>query len=257
MFADVYSSVVRLLHTHDDHFHGQDTVGMDASIAAQARILINALKTKYDKIFGSAAQPVSAAMADNVNRNSYASVGRSIEPLNIDASRNWKISLKSLDKRTLNVLRAATASSASFITSIPERYINNVASELFGSIATGNGLADLVPYLEKQAVTITNWAHNTALDQTRKAYNGLNAGRMKQAGITHGEWIHSGGSQHPRELHEDFDGKTFDLSVGAPVGDDGGDDVMPGEEPNCRCTFGPVITSDDPEETPEDVDDAE
>lgn len=234
-----------------EHFHAVngESVGMDANgISSQARILLNALKRRYDQLFGKLAMGLSPDMANGVNRNSAATSTASVSDMpNLkDEGAKLTISLKSLDAPTLQILKASSAKSTSFITSIPETYLNKVADAVYGSIATGNGLKDLIPFLDKQESSITNWSRNTALDQTRKVYNGLNAGRMKKIGITKGEWIHSGGSQHPRELHEDFDGETFDLSEGAPVGDDGGN-VMPGEEPNCRCTFAPVVVFDDDE----------
>lgn len=241
-----------------DHFKSvRHSVGMDAQgISSQARILLNALKRRNDQMFGKLAFGLSPKMADEVNRNSAASTTASVSdaPTLKDEGAKLTLSVKSLDKPTLQILHATTAKSASFITSIPETHLNRVSDAVFSSIASGNGLQDLIPFLEKEDNSITNWARNTALDQTRKAYNGLNAGRMKKIGIQRGEWLHSGGSQHPRPLHEDFDGQTFDLSIGAPVGDEDGNDVMPGEEPNCRCTFAPVIVFDD---EPEDDDEAE
>lgn len=239
-----------------EHFHilNGTSVGMDANgISSQARILTNALKKRYDQLFGKLAMGLSPAMADSINRNSAHTTAASVGDMpNLkDEGSKLTLSLKALDAPTLQILKAGAAKSTSFITSIPETYLNKVADAVYGSIATGNGLQDLIPFLDKQESQITNWSRNTALDQTRKMYNGLNAGRMKKIGITKGEWIHSGGSQHPRELHEDFDGETFDLDTGAPVGDDGGNNVMPGEDPNCRCTFAPVVVFDDDEDETE------
>jgi ABC-type proline/glycine betaine transport system substrate-binding protein len=234
-----------------EHF-AFDSVGMDAAnISSQARILTNSLKKKYDQLFGSIATPVSNKMADAVNRNSFVTSKAAVIDLKGE-SQKLTLDMRSLDKETLSILRASAARSASFIQSIPERYLNSVADHVYNSIATGNGLQDLLPFLDKHDKGTKNWVNNTAMDQTRKAYNGLNKGRMTRIGITEGEWIHSGGSQHPRELHEEFDGKVFNIAEGAPVGDDGGNMVDPGEEPNCRCTFAPVIT--DKDDTPEEGD---
>ena len=239
-----------------DHFYARtgERVGMDAkSVSSQARILVNKLKKNYDQLFGKLAMGLSPDMANGVNRNSASTSRAAVGAMPSLKEEGGKltISMKSLDGPTLDILKAAAAKSTSFITSIPEVYLNKVADAVYGSIANGNGLKDLLPFLDKQENSIKNWAHNTAMDQTRKVYNGLNAGRMKKIGITRGEWLHSGGSQHPRKLHEEFDGQTFDLSVGAPIGDDDGNDVMPGEEPNCRCTFAPVVVFDDEEEDDE------
>jgi uncharacterized protein with gpF-like domain len=219
---------------------------MDASLGSQTRILVNTFKKHYDQLFGQIAPELSNEMADKINRNSAQQATASVQDFpNLKAEgKKLTLDMKYLDKASLNILNATAARSADFIKTIPERYLNTVAEKVYESIVSGNGMQDLIPFFQKHDAGTKNWVHNTAMDQTRKAFNGLNAGRMKKIGITQGEWIHSGGSQHPRELHQDFDGKPFDLNKGAPVGDDDGNDVMPGEEPNCRCTFGPVLTAD-------------
>jgi uncharacterized protein with gpF-like domain len=240
-----------------EHFATMD----DKSTASQTRILINKLKAKYDGLFGKLALGLSPWMADSINRSSASQVKGSVEDMPNLKEQSGKLTLdvRKLDERGKQILKSTTARSSDFIKSIPERHLNSVADATYNSITNGNGLQDLEGFLEQFDQKTQNWAHNTALDQTRKAFNGLNAGRMKQIGIERGEWIHSGGSQHPRELHEEFDGQTFDLNKGAPVGDDDGNDVMPGDEPNCRCTFAPVIPlgdgSDDDENEDDDSDD--
>lgn len=233
-----------------EHFHkvSGDSVGMDApSISSQARMLMNALMQKYDQLFGKLAFGLSPWMVDNVNRAS-ANQSRGVVddmPNLKDEGGKLTIDVKTLDAPTKQILKASSARSTSFIKTVPERFLNSIQNEVYESITNGNGMQDLVPALEKHSNQTRNWAHNTAMDQTRKTFNGLNKGRMQKIGIEKGEWIHSGGSNHPRPLHQDFDGQTFNLAVGAPVGDDGGNNVDPGEEPNCRCTFAPVVDFDD------------
>lgn len=260
MTAEVSKELHRLFKSDFAKEHFGEETGMDASVGSQARILMNALTTKWEQLFGKLALGLSATMTDGMNRASANGSKASVAdfPNLKDESAKLTISLRQLSPQTKELLKAATASSTSFIKSVPDNYMNTVSNGVYNSIVNGNGLADLVPLLDKQESKVRNWAHNTAMDQTRKVYNGLNAGRMKKIGITKGEWIHSGGSQHPRPMHQDFDGQIFDLSVGAPVGDDGGNMVMPGEEPNCRCTFAPVVEfndDDDDEQTNEESDD--
>jgi SPP1 gp7 family putative phage head morphogenesis protein len=234
-----------------------DSVGMDAaSVSSQSRILTNALKRKYGQLFNQIATPASVRVMDALNRQSHIASSEAVKDL-FEESKHYTLDTKKLDKPTLEILKASTERSAKFIKSIPESYLGHVERAVFNSITNGNGLKDLIPFLEKQGEKTKNWANNTAMDQTRKSYNGLNKGRMQSIGITQGEWIHSGGSQHPRPLHEAFDGKIYNLAEGAPVSDDDGNNVDAGEEPNCRCTFAPVITDDkiDTEEGGENADD--
>lgn len=245
MTRDAETKVVELFNKHADHFV-TDSVGMDAtepSFASQTRILVNKLKSKWDQLFGKFAMGISPWMADSINRASSVSVDQSVMDMpNLhDESRKLSIDIKTLSKKGKEILKSSANHSADFIKSLPETYLNKVANATYQSIVTGNGLQDLNPFFRQEAGKTARWAELTAMDQTRKTYNGLNKARMQKIGITKGEWIHSGGSQHPRELHEDFDGQTFDLATGAPIGDDDGNNVDPGEEPNCRCTFAPVV----------------
>lgn len=254
MVQETKDQVRRLFQTeaaqrHVHYMNHSHDVGMDAmpNFGSQARVLMNHLKRSFDQLFGKLAMGLSPKLAEDVDRASATGVHGSVKdaPNLREEGAKLQISVNTLDAPTKSILNAASAASTSFIKSIPDKYLNDVQAAVYDSITKGNGIADLIPYLDKQGSKVENWAHNTAMDQTRKVYNGLNAGRMRKVGIQRGEWIHSGGSQHPRELHEDFDGQTFDLARGAPVGDDGGNYVMPGEEPNCRCTFAPVVVFDE------------
>lgn len=256
MAAEVQRSLTDLFANDFAQAHFEHpTVGMDvANLGSQSRILVNAMKKKFDGFFGAISGDLAKDMVNGLNRTSAAQSKANVKDLPglKDRSKELTISLNKLDKSTLTILNAATGNASDFIKTIPEKYLNSVATAVYNSITSGNGLQDLIPFFEKFDIVTRNWVHNTAMDQTRKAFNGLNRGRMLKIGVTQAEWIHSAGSQTPRELHVDFDGKTFDLNEGAPVGDDDGNMVQPGEEPYCRCTFGPVLTEDDAE----DADDA-
>lgn len=256
MIADVHSRVETLFIRHARYFvpTSDDTVGMDAtdpSFASQLRILVNGAKSKWDQLFGQLAMGLSPWMADSVNRSSSDTLRMSVSEMpNLRAEgRKLSIDIVTLSPKTKEILKASANGAADFIRSIPEEHLNKVANATYRSIVSGNGISDVRKALDKLGNTTRNWAKNTAMDQTRKIYNALNKGRMQNIGITKAEWIHSGGSQHPRELHEDFDGQVFNLSEGAPVGDEGENDyVQPGEEPNCRCTMAPVIAFADDDE---------
>jgi SPP1 gp7 family putative phage head morphogenesis protein len=87
-------------------------------------------------------------------------------------------------------------------------------------------------------------AKNIAYDQTRKAFNNINKARMDKLGIREFEWLHSGGSTHPRKLHQELSGKIFSLDDLPIIGTMYGEEVrgIPGQLPNCRCKMLPVIS---------------
>jgi uncharacterized protein with gpF-like domain len=250
MIKTVTDGIIKLFNSEHAQAHiarmsGEET-GQDASVGSQARILTNAFKAQFDKLFGSLSATLAADMVASINANSKQQLNASINGSQQQSPLQQKAVSITLDPRfldpaTVEILKASAAVAAGFIRSIPEQYLNNVSNAVLQSIQTGNGLQDLIPYLEKQGNTTLNWAGNTAMDQTRKTFSALNRTRMQNIGIKRATWIHSGGSQHPRELHEDYDGKTYSLADGAPVGDDGGNNVQTGEEPNCRCTNKPVL----------------
>jgi uncharacterized protein with gpF-like domain len=248
MIAEARKEIQKLFAEDFAQQHFAHSVGMDASISSQIRILTNALKKKYDQLFAQTSTDAATSMADAVNRNSFNSSKASIKdfPDLKEEGKKLTIDLKSLDGRTKEILSGSAKNATSFIRSIPSKYLDRVTDEVFKSVTQGNGMEDLIPFFEKFDEGTKNWVHNTAMDQTRKLYNGLNKGRMQKIGVTQAEWIHSGGSQHPRPLHEAFDGQIYDLDKGAPVGDDDDNEyVDAGEEPNCRCTFAPVIADDE------------
>jgi len=226
------------------HINAMQGVGMDASAGSQARILTNKFKAQYEAIFADLAAYVAETMIDELTQNSKQQINTSLQGFNLtEAGKKLLLDPEMMSPAVKEILKAAVAQSTSFIKSIPDRYLAQISDELLHSIQQGDGLQELIPKLDGYGNQTANWAHNTAMDQTRKTFNALNIGRMHYAGISEGEWIHSGGSQKPRPLHVAFDGHTFNLAEGAPVGDDDGDYVQPGEDPNCRCTFTPIISA--------------
>jgi SPP1 gp7 family putative phage head morphogenesis protein len=93
---------------------------------------------------------------------------------------------------------------------------------------------------EYEGVTLRR-ARNIALDQTRKAYNNINKGRMQAIGVQKFEWVHSGGGQKPRELHIELDGQVFSFDDLPVIDERTGERGIPGQAINCRCTMVPVI----------------
>lgn len=195
------------------------------------------LYRRFERLFEQKAPRIIDDMLNGVDRNSAHQVTKSLTELSggLKITPNAEVSAR---------LAEAARENVALIKSIPEEYFERVTQALIESQTKG---VDLVAELQKIDGITERRARFIADDQTRKVFNSLNAKRMASAGVTKGEWIHSGGGLHPREAHLNFDGEEFDLAQGAPVGDDGGY-VMPGEEPNCRCTFRPLLSFGDDDE---------
>ncbi len=203
----------------------------DPGTSTQARIALNALMDKYEPLFNRWAKKATKRMMDRTVKNSGVTLGMSLRQMStavqLDASK--------MSPALLEIINASTTEAVSLIKLIPAKYLTNVQGAVSRSITTGNGMQDLVPYLEKQYAGNIRHARNVAHDQTRKAYNNTTAARMESIGVTQYEWIHSAGPKEPRALHVSYNGKVFDLKDPPFIGEMYGQDVYgkPGDMPNC------------------------
>ncbi len=220
-------------------------VTTDASISSQSRILMNALSSKFTDLFGRASKALSETMVEQAGKSSAVALGRSLKEL----SGGLTLKTDTLRSGPIGeIAKAAVAENVSLIKSIPEQYLQKVQGAVMRSITTGNGLQDLVPFLEEQEGVTVRRAKNIALDQTRKAYQSINAGRMKAAGIKKFEWIHSGGGQKPRPDHVAMNGDIYSYDDLPVIDERTGERGIPGQAPNCRCTARPVLDFGDGDE---------
>jgi uncharacterized protein with gpF-like domain len=224
-----------------DNF-AEDGIAMDASPASQARIVMNALSRKFNKMFAQLAAPVAQKMVEETDANSATTLKASVK----DIAGTYALKTDILTTELNDILTASVQVNVDLIKRVPQKYLDQVKGDVLRSIQSGRGTADLVPALEKQGVTVRNWAHNVALDQTRKAYNAINAGRMSALGIDDYEWIHSGGSNHPRSYHKNVLNGTICKLSDPPViqkaeGSQKEVRGKPGDLPFCGCAMRPVL----------------
>lgn len=239
-------SAIEDLYSHPDvqeYFKG---FAHDISPAAQARILTNKLQERFAQLFAQSAKDDAQRMVDEANDASAADIERSLKEL----SGGLKLNTDILTNQMREFMSATVANNVSLIKSIPSEYFMDVQGAVLRSIADGKGLADLVPFLERQEGVQRRRAENIATDQTHKAYNGLNKGRMQQNGIKKFEWVHSGGGLYPREHHIDpapagLNHGIFSLDKLPIIDLSTGERGIPGQAINCRCTMVPVIDFED------------
>lgn len=239
MTEETRKAVLKLFEHPDvvEHFVKRG-VAMDISPAAQARILTNKLKRQFEQLFNGRASVWATTMADQTDANSQTSVQRSLKEL----SGGLTLPTDALITGQLNeFLTGVVAENVSLIKSIPSEYFMKVQGAVLRSITHGRGLADLEPFFADQEGITRRRAHNIALDQTHKTYNGLNAKRQQAVGLKNFEWIHSGGSQYPRPMHVALDGRICSFA-NPPVIDEDGTRGLPGQLINCHCTQRPVIS---------------
>ena len=210
---------------------------MDATISSQSRILTNSLKARFAALFAATAPTVATKMVDEAGSASKTALHSSLQDLSGGLSLKTSVDSPALQ----NIYKASVAANVSLIKSIASDYLQQVEGAVMRSITSGNGLADLVPALQQYEGQTHRRAKNIALDQTRKAYNSINKGRMQALGVKKFMWHHSGGGAHPREDHVDMDGEIFSFDNLPVIDQRTGERGIPGQAPNCKCTMSPVF----------------
>lgn len=233
MTAQVKREVLRLFETDAAAAH----FGTDAAVGSQARILMNQLGARFNDLFAKKAKPMAETMAQGADKASTTSLHASLTKLSGGMSLKTSFSNPTLN----NIAKAVVTENVGLIKSIASEYLQKVEGAVMRSITTGNGLQDLVPALEQYEGQTHRRAKNIALDQTRKAYNSINRGRMEALGVQKFKWHHSGGGAHPREDHVEMDGNVYSFDDLPVIDQRTGERGIPGQAPNCRCTMSPVF----------------
>ncbi len=236
MTAQVTRDVLKLYKTDAAGAH----FGQDATIASQSRILMSSLSDRFNDLFAKKAKPLAEDMVKTADKTSTTALHSSLQKL----SGGMSLKTSVIDSSLQNIYKASVAENVSLIKSIASEYLQKVEGAVMRSITTGNGLQDLIPALEQYEGQTHRRAKNIALDQTRKAYNSINKGRMQNLGLREFMWHHSGGGAHPREDHIDMDGEIYSFEELPVIDQRTGERGIPGQAVNCRCTMSPVFNFD-------------
>lgn len=218
-----------------------DGAAMDENIAVSARVALNGLMSKYETLFNRVAKKATRRMMARTLKNSSVTLGASLREL----APNLNINTDVLTGRLNEVISASTTEAANLIKLIPQKYLGDVQGAVMRSITTGNGLADLVPYLNAKYDQNIRHARNVAMDQTRKAYTSINRERMAAVGVKKFRWLHIGGSQHPREDHVAMSGQVYSLDDPPVIDKRTGERGLPGQAIFCRCVMRPIVSFDE------------
>jgi len=209
----------------------------DASIASHAKSVTDELSDRFNALFADRAEGAATSMIEGAQKSSSTSLLASLREL----SGGVAIKTSMVPEALVPVVQASVAENVGLIKSISADYMQKVEGAVMRSITTGNGLADLIPSLEKLDGMTKRRAENIAYDQTRKVYNNVNKARMQAVGVKKFEWLHTGGSQHPRKDHIALSGKVFSFDNLPVIDPRTGERGIPGQAPNCRCRMVPVI----------------
>ncbi len=236
MIKEVEREITRLYKTPE----AKDYFTMDASIASQARILVNALNNKFSDMFGRASQVIASRMVNEADKASKTALSSSLKEM---SGMTVNTSIMSADLK--ETVKASIAANAQLIKSIPSDYLAKVGGAVMRSVTSGQGMAELMPQIKKYGDMTDRRAKNVALDQTRKAYNSINADRMRKVGIGKFKWVHSGGGLHPRRDHQAMSGNIYSFDNLPVIDQNTGERGLPGQAINCGCFMVPVIEFED------------
>jgi SPP1 gp7 family putative phage head morphogenesis protein len=218
--------------------HAEEYFAQDASISSQARILTNALIKKYTDLFASLSKPMAERFAEESDKSSDIAVKSSIRQL----SDELTLPTGSITSGPLNdILNATVTENVGLIKSIPAQYLSGVQGAVMRSITTGNGMQELVPYLQKHKGITLRRARMIARDQTVKSFSALSRARMQKIGVKEYIWRHTAGSRHPRKLHIELDGQVCKYDDPPIIQYDPEVRGHPGQLINCICRQQPIL----------------
>lgn len=223
----------------------QEYYAEDESITSVANDALDKMFARLDELAERQARVVSTRMIKGVNTASRLGMNASLKEL----SGGVTLSTSELGGHIKEKLAASIESNVDLITSMTKSHMSKVSDAVNRSIMSGNGLQDLVPFMQKQKGITMRHGRNVALDQTRKAYTSLNEERMQSVGLSKFEWLHSGGGQRPRKYHQDrwpegLNGGIFDINDPPVIDQKTKETGLPAHAPNCKCRMIPVLVMD-------------
>lgn len=224
----------------------------DASLPSQAKVVISGLSLKFEQLFNRNAKPLSDTLVRQSERDAHIGIRYSLQNMLPEVSLKTDVVSKIGAQRSA----AIVAENVALIKSIPSQYFTQIASSVMRSISAGAGgsLGSLIEVIQKHGEVTKRRAHLIALDQTRKAYQTISRQKMQDRGIRKFEWLHTGGSQHPRRSHMAMSGQVYLFSDPPIITLDQPNQPQvrgyPGDAINCRCTMRPIADweSEDDEE---------
>lgn len=257
---EVYKEIKPLYKEYKD----QITFTQDASISSQMRINLNKLRDVFEKKFKDRGKTFAEKMVRKTNRyanNTFYTMMK--ELLKKDKPEGFVLKGSVVSAEKEEIIKALVYENVSLITNMQTRYFEQITGAVMRSITSGLGVTHIEDELMKYKGMTKRRARNIALDQTRKAYNSINLRNMQDAGVQKAEWVHSGGSQKPRDYHKTRWDGVSGLQDGRPNGLNGfifrldrppviqkakgkQEELRgyPGDLPYCHCRMAAVVEFD-------------
>jgi len=209
-------------------------IAQDELPAVALKRALARLSRRWQKNIDGAAPELAKYFATSINKRSSKRLGSILK--NHGLTVEFKMTRPMRD-----VMNATIQEQVGLIKSIPQQYFKAVEGAVMRSVAAGRDLGDLSKKLENTYGVTKRRAAFIALDQNNKATASMTRVRQLEAGLEEAIWLHSHGGKTPRKRHLAYNGKRYNIAKGAPVGDNNGNYVHPGEEVGCRCVPKPIV----------------
>jgi len=203
----------------------------DATPSDKMKRVMNDLGKRWIDRFDEWAPKIAEAYLQAMFKTSDAAFRASLK------SAGWTVEFK-MTPAVRDAFNASLAENVGLITSIPEKYLQQVEGAVMRSYTTGRDLQGMVKELNKIYPGASHRAELIARDQSNKANAVVNRARQMELGITEAIWMHSHAGKNPRLDHVAANGKRYKIAEGCKIS---GEYIQPGEEINCRCTSRPVL----------------
>lgn len=218
-------------------FRQNEVITVDASISSQARIALNKLRRRFERLFARNATTIVESVFNGIDKASSATLGQSLREL----SGGITLKTDAMPAALRQAMTAAIAENVQLIKSIGQQYHTQIEGAVMRSLQPGGrGMADVREALNKYEGITDRRKDLIATNQVRRITATMQAERAKSAGITKFRWRHSGGGSDPREIHLELDGQVFDIDE-PPIIDSDGTRGLPGFLPNCKCVAIPIV----------------
>lgn len=217
----------------------------DESVASSSRVAVNKLRKKFTQLFAQKAKSLAEKMFIDNDKASSSSLHTSLKQLSGGLSLGTRVFTDKMQE----IMTASIAENVSLIKSIPQQYFTDIEGAVMRSITTGNGLQDLVPFMNSHEGITIKRARLIAGDQSRKAFSNITASRLKTLGVDKYKWQHSSAAEESRPLHVQLSGTIQSLSdppiIQYAKGKQREIRGKPGDLINCLCIMVPVVTFED------------
>lgn len=231
----------------------------DANISSRAEAELRKLQKEITKLYADKAEQIANGFVSRTNEYARRSVGESVKGM--VKQTPWvgiSVNGSKMTPTMAAVMKAEIYDNVNYIKSIPAEYFQRVAGAVFRNIAEGKSSDEIEKALLYTGKVAQRRAELIARDQSQKAFESLSREHMKAAGITHFEWVATGGGLYPRKLHHTHYSEgglnhgiySFD---DPPVIDEGYTPKtprgtarppqrgFPGDLPYCQCIKRPVL----------------